>query len=318
MDYDFAPAGGMASADLESKLAVVQAGFVTLFNKAFESTPSFYTEIAMTAPSSGEGNLYRWLGQLPNMREWVGERVIQNVQKYKYTIENRLFESTLSVKRTAIEDDSYGVYKPLVEENGRAAKRHPEELVFELLNLPDTDERAKCFDGLPFFAANHPAKDKRGLDIESSNVTDGEGTPWFLFDCSRSVKPLIFQQRTPYEFTAIADPKNTRVFMQDEYLFGTRARVNAGFGFWQLAHKSRQPLTVDTFAVAWEAMRARRGDRGSALGIVPTHLVVPVSLEKTALEVMASHVIKELAGGPVVVPNIWAGKVKVIASDHLE
>lgn len=307
-----------ASQEHVEKLSAVAQGFVAVFNEAFAATVSSYEEIAMTAPSTGEANIYPWLGQLPGMREWVGDRVIQNVTKYKFAIDNRLFELTFGIKRTKIEDDSYGVFKPLVQEHGRLSKTHPEQLVFELLGIPDSAQEAKCFDGRSFFASDHPGKNKDGQETAVSNVTDGAGEPWFLFDCSRPVKPLIFQTRTPYEFAAQVDPSiSSHVFMRDEYLFGVRSRANAGFGLWQLAHRSKEPLTVDSLAAAWNAMRTRRGESGKLLGVKPTHLVVPVGLEQVAAEVTAPEVIKELAGGPVAVSNIWANKVKVISSEHL-
>lgn len=50
--------------------------FNTLFNKAFTETPVQYDRVAMVVPSTSRETTYGWLGQIPNMREWVGERVI--------------------------------------------------------------------------------------------------------------------------------------------------------------------------------------------------------------------------------------------------
>lgn len=40
----------------------------------------------------------------------------------------------------------------------------------------------------------------------------------------------------PYEFQSITDPSHEHVFKNGEYIYGVRARVNAGFGLWQLGH----------------------------------------------------------------------------------
>nr|WP_255327039.1 Mu-like prophage major head subunit gpT family protein [Pseudomonas aeruginosa] len=84
-------------------------------------------------PSTTASNTYGWLGQFPKLREWIGQRVIKDMAAQGYQITNKLFESTVGVKRTDIEDDNLGVYGPLMQEMGRAAGAHPDELVFALL-----------------------------------------------------------------------------------------------------------------------------------------------------------------------------------------
>lgn len=61
--------------------------------------------------------------------------------------------------------------------------------------------------------------------------------PWFVLDCSRAIKPLILQVRTPVEFNSLEAESETG-FMRREYLYGTYARYNAGYGLWQLAYGS--------------------------------------------------------------------------------
>ncbi len=52
------------------------------------------------------------------------------------------------------------------------------------------------------------------------------------------VKPVILQSRTPIEFAALeADSESG--FMRDEYVYGVRARYNAGYGLWQMAYGSQ-------------------------------------------------------------------------------
>ncbi|WP_261949086.1 Mu-like prophage major head subunit gpT family protein [Paenibacillus melissococcoides] len=45
--------------------------------------------VATKVPSTtGEEN-YKWLGKMPRMREWVGDREIQNLQASDYTIKTK-------------------------------------------------------------------------------------------------------------------------------------------------------------------------------------------------------------------------------------
>jgi phage major head subunit gpT-like protein len=126
--------------------------FRTLFNEALSAAPSFWEQVAMLAPSTTSEADYKWLGEFPGMREWLGEKQVKNLEAYSYVIKNRDFESTIAVDRNDIEDDQFGLYAPRVQGAGRAAKVWPDTLVFALLASGFT---AKCFDGQPFFAAAH-------------------------------------------------------------------------------------------------------------------------------------------------------------------
>jgi phage major head subunit gpT-like protein len=203
-----------------------------------------------------------------------------------YTIVNKLFESTVSVKRTDIEDDEVGIYKPLFGEMGRAAKSFPDELVYGLLRLGLS---TLCFDGQYFFDVDHPvypSVDGTGEAAVVSNLDAGTDPAWYLLDTSRVLKPVLFQERTKPELASMTDGKDEAVFMTDAYRFGIRYRCNAGFGFWQTAYCSKKPLNDANFNAAYDAMTAFRADGGRPLGIKPTLLVVPTNLRTPAAEVV--------------------------------
>ena len=63
-------------------------------------------------------------------------------------------------------------------------------------------------------------------------------TAWFLFDTSRAIKPLIFQQRKKPEFVSMDASNDQNVFMKKQYIYGVDCRDNAGFGLWQMAYGS--------------------------------------------------------------------------------
>ena len=152
----------------------------------------------------------------------------------------------------------------------------PIRSLFPLLN---TGFISPCYDGQTFFSATHPVQDANSNDAVASNVQAGTGPAWFLLDTTNAFRPMIWQKRIPYEFQALVSPTAAEVFFRDEYLYGVRARVNAGFGLWQLAFGSQAPLTADNYAAARSAMMSLRGDRGGILGVNPNLLVVPPSLE---------------------------------------
>lgn len=117
----------------------------------------------MLAPSNSKENTYGWLKDVPGMREWIGDRVIQNLSEAEYTIRNKSFELTVGVKREDIEDDTIGVYAPMFRALGAQVAYSPDEIVFALLPAGFT---TKCWDGRPFFDSAHPIK----KGVTASNV----------------------------------------------------------------------------------------------------------------------------------------------------
>ncbi|MFW5838255.1 MAG: Mu-like prophage major head subunit gpT family protein [Desulfovibrionaceae bacterium] len=269
-----------------ANLSALFTGFKLVFNKAFQDAKSDFEKIAMVVPSSTSQEVYAWLGATTRFREWVGDRVIQNLKSHDFTIRNKPFEDTVAVKRAAIEDDQYGVYNPLVGQLGEDARTHPDELVFALLA---SGFDSACYDGQYFFDTDHPVLGEAGAVQSVSNMQAGASTPWYLLDTSRIVKPLIFQKRKDYKFAALDKETDENVFMRDEYIYGVDARCNVGFGLWQCAFGSKAELTTENYAAARAAMMGLKGDNGKPLGIRPSLLVVPPTLESAALEVVKAE-----------------------------
>lgn len=276
----------------------LRTGFSKAFQDALAQTPTDWEKVATRVPSSNASNTYGWLGQYPKLREWVGDRVVKDMAAQGYTIANKLYEGTVGVKRTDIEDDNVGIYTPLFSEMGRAAKAHADELVFRLLAA---GESTLCYDGQNFFDIDHPVypnADGTGTATPVSNLQAGTGPAWYLLDTSRALKPLIFQERTTPGLEAMTATNDEGVFVRDEYRYGIRYRCNAGFGFWQMAYKSKATLDAANFNAAMAAMMNLKADGGRPLGIKPTVLVVPPTLRAAAIEIVKNERLASGASNP--------------------
>jgi phage major head subunit gpT-like protein len=283
-------------------------GFKTVVTDAMINAPAFAKDVAMTVPSASRDETYGWLGSFPAMREWVGPRHVQNLVANGFVIQNRKFESTLEITRDDIADDKLGLFKPMFAEMGQAAVRHPEELVFGLIASGFT---TACYDGQFFFDTDHPVTAADGSITTVSNSGGGAGTAWYLLDTSRAVRPIIWQEREKYEFQQLTQENSEYVFLNDRYLYGIRARVNAGFGLWQLAYGSKQPLTAASYAAARAAMMGFTADGGRKLGVTPTVLLVPPSLEEAGLNIVNTEF------GAAGASNPWKGTAKLIVTPYL-
>ncbi|ARU65480.1 head protein [Histophilus somni] len=311
----------------------------TVFKKEFKNGLGLmkpqWEVVAMAIPSSTQTNTYGWLGHFPKMREWVGERQIQKMQAQGMTIENKLFESTVSVPRTNIEDDQVGMFSTISKQAGQSAAELPDDLVFSLLKKGKTTQ---CYDGKMFFGIDHPVYenvDGTGKSENQRNLTTGKAgkstkpsgagvadgasengktdkPAFYILDTTNAIKPLIWQERTKPEIEPKFDPsKSDKVFMEDIYLWGVRARGNAGFGFWQLIHRvENSEMTKEVLVEVITTMRHLKGDGGKLLNIRPNVLLVPPSLEYTARQLVEADVINGTT-------NVLKGVLKVEVSPFI-
>lgn len=230
-----------------------------------------WERIATEMPSSTSQENYEWLGEFSALKKWIGERQINKAKAHSYAIKNEKYEGTEGIPADYIEDNRYPALMKKFEDMGYAAQTHPDQLVFALLANGFTQT---CYDGQYFFDTDHPVG-KEGQEKSVSNMQAGSNPAWFLLDTRRPLKPLIFQKRRDYRLQAKTDAGNSdHVFMTDEYLYGVDARVNAGFGFWQLAFGSKAELNESNFNSAMETMMGYESDQGRKLGVMPNLLVV--------------------------------------------
>lgn len=292
-----------------SNLSTLNLGFKATYQNAFDQAAQDWDKVATEVPSTTAAEEYGWLGSLPGMREWIGERVVHGIAQHGYSIKNRPFELTVSVPRSAIEDDQFGVYNPLFAEMGRAARAHPDQLVMSqaLLN----GHTSLCYDGQFFFDTDHPVIGADGATTSVSNYAGGGGTPWFVLDSSRAIKPLILQMRRRPQFVTKTSITDDNVFDRSEFVWGVDGRWNVGYGFWQMAFGSRQTLDEANLAAAIAAIGSVKGDHGRPLGLRPNLLVVPPTLEVAARKLIVAQTAANGAD------NVLAGRLQLLVSPWL-
>jgi phage major head subunit gpT-like protein len=286
--------------------------FLTLYQGAYDSQETWHQKCCSTVPSNGRENRYAWMDKLPVMREWIGERVIQNAIARGVTIPNRDFELTVELDRNEILDDQIGVYSLTVPGIGTQAKLWPDYLCADTLQAGKTAAQS-AFDGQPFFSASHPinledtaagtysnlyttkpltaqnyndvratmlgylGRDGKTLNVRPSmlivppqleqaarqilnadfiapsaamgqnagsvvqtNTLKGsaellvvpqlsnEGNVWYLCDCTKPIKPCVFQIRKAPEFIPYVSPSDPELFRRKKFVYGVDSRGNIG------------------------------------------------------------------------------------------
>ncbi len=286
-----------------ANLSTLYVGFNAAFKDGLGQAAPQWPTVATRVPSTTGKEEYGWLGKIPNVREWLGDRVIQNISQGTYAIKNKDFELTIGVDRNDIEDDSLGIYGPLFVEMGRSTGAAYDQLVWPLLKAGFA---TNCYDGQYFFDTDHPVLDASGAEISVANTDGGAGEPWFLIDDSRALKPILLQVRREMTLVRKDNPDDDNVFSQKLFVYGADGRHNAGFGFWQFAWGSKQTLDEAHYATARAAIMGMKGDFGRPLGLMPKKLIVGPSNEAAALKLVQAE--NNAAGAS----NVYKGTAEVV------
>lgn len=152
--------------------ALLLAGLKTQFFKTFTEGESEYQKVCTIIPSDKDTEHYAWLGALPGVNQFLDERQLGDFSEYEYAIKNLKWESTVSVDRTALEDDQYGQVATRVKSLAYEARQHLDQITFALIA---NGFASNCYDGTPFFGT-HPLGKNSGTSGETlSNAMAGGG-----------------------------------------------------------------------------------------------------------------------------------------------
>lgn len=287
--------------DIDAVLQQACNAFNLLFEEAAKNAKPDYTKVATVVPSLSASTGYGFLQEYPMMKEWLNARMLEALETRDYSIKNKLFESSINVKRTDFEDNDYGKYGPLFSEMGMQAALYPDEHIFGLLKNGD---KTQCFDGQNFFDTEHPlGEDTKGCNLFKTQAggVDYTGPAWYLLDVSRVLKPLLWQERIKPAIESTiprGQAVSSDVFINDRILFGTRARGNAGFTLWQLGAMAKMPLNSDTLNQVYTAMTQFKTDSGRPMNVRPTLLVVPTALRNEARKLLDRENLDSGASNP--------------------
>lgn len=140
------------------------------FDNAVRTAPIFYPQISTIVGSDGADEKYGWLGAMPGVREWLGDRIFNELRAANFVLENKLWEDSLKIDRENLEDDRMGMYRMVMPHLGQRAAQHPDKLLFQAMVA---GESQPCFDGQYFFDTDHAWGDSGTQDNDLTyNATD--------------------------------------------------------------------------------------------------------------------------------------------------
>lgn len=133
-------------------------GIIGDFYLALEQNPGpgWIEPVSTLIPSDQETETYDWIGQSPQMREWIGGRQARGFNDFEYTIRNKPYEATLQIPTEWLRRDKTGQIAQRIRELAQRANAHWASLLStQIIN----GESTACYDGQFFFDTDHSEGD---------------------------------------------------------------------------------------------------------------------------------------------------------------
>jgi phage major head subunit gpT-like protein len=137
------------------------------FQSSLVSQVTFWDKVATKIVSTSEQTVYGWMDYVPQLRLWLGERYVKNLVARTQTVVNNLYEATLEIPRTKLEDDQFGLYSMHAQMLGREAAIWPDRQIATTIIGAGT---GNSYDGVPFFSASHPTDPSGSVAGTQSNL----------------------------------------------------------------------------------------------------------------------------------------------------
>jgi len=115
--------------------------------------------VSVLFDSDQESETYKWLGQSPVMREWIGGRHAKGFRENGITIINKLFEATLDVPIPWLKRDKTGQLMVRINEMAQRAVGHYGSLLSTLIQNGTGSASGLCYDDQYFFDVDHEEGD---------------------------------------------------------------------------------------------------------------------------------------------------------------
>lgn len=131
---------------------------------------SWASDIGWLNPNSNQDTeTYKWLGNVPKFREWVGGRSAGHPKVESYSIKNKLWEQTLEFGIDDLRRDKTAQIQLRIGELAQSGSAFWEDLVTTLINNGNTSGYTS-YDGELFFDTDHPVAEMTTGSTTAKNL----------------------------------------------------------------------------------------------------------------------------------------------------
>ena len=220
-----------------SKVEAAFVAFSTVFDMKLKNTPTIYEKIATVIPGVSERVEFKWLGSIPTMKRWVGDRTLQKLRGESQVLTTEWWANGIEVDVDDLNSDTkLGLIPPRIRAMATAAARRMDAQVVAFYVDGFAATQGLTYDGQFLFDTDHTASGSGGTS--QSNLQAGvfnaanfnlalEKGAEFLDDEGEPVDTLMK--------TVVAGTANQlalRTVLKQEFQAGGATNIDAGMADW--------------------------------------------------------------------------------------
>jgi phage major head subunit gpT-like protein len=114
------------------KLEAAYVTYSTIFDMALANAAVVYPRIATVMNDVGPKTEFKWLGSVPTMQKWQGQRPMNRVRAETHSLETEWYANGIELDIDDIREDKLGVVRPRVEMLAKMGPRKIDAIVVDM------------------------------------------------------------------------------------------------------------------------------------------------------------------------------------------
>lgn len=194
--------------------------FSTVFDMKIKTAPVIYPELALVVPGVSERIEFKWLGSIPTMKRWIGDRTIQKLRGETQALITEWWANGLEVDADDfIVEAKLGMLATRVRSLAEAAGRRIDDQVTQFYLNGFNSSMGFTYDGVDLFSNSHTAGTGAGVlagEAQSNLVAGALSSTTFNSAIQKSMQ-FTDDEAEPVSTsmkTLVAGPSNQLVVRQ--------------------------------------------------------------------------------------------------------
>jgi phage major head subunit gpT-like protein len=217
--------------------AKVEAAFVvfsTVFDMKLSNTPVIYPQIATVIPGVSERVEFKWLGSIPTLKRWIGDRTLQRLRGETQALTTEWWANGIEVDVDDLNNEAkYGMIVKRIRSMAQAAARRMDDQVVSYYVNGFSGSLGVTYDNQYLYDTDHTAAGN-GTGVLQSNLVTGAFTSVTFNTMLQKSMLLVDDEGEPIGVNIkriLAGPQNQlalRTVLKQEYQAGGATNVDAG------------------------------------------------------------------------------------------
>lgn len=168
MDINLSGSGVLNRATLEAAYVT----YSTIFDAQLANTPVIYPQIATVMPGVGPVTSFKWLGEVPVMTEWNGQRQINKLRAEGHELRTRWYANGIELDYDDTAEDKLGIVSPRIQGLARMGPRKIDAMVVDHYLNGFAGTLGLTYDGQYLFDTDHTFSTAAG-QVSQINLQSG-------------------------------------------------------------------------------------------------------------------------------------------------